>query len=53
MIWSDIFNVTIAMVARQPMNTWYRAMDGTLRAVSMAQFLRNYKLLFKTFYINE
>ena len=28
-------------------------MDAALHAVSMTQFLRNYKLLFKTFYINE
>ena len=28
-------------------------MDGTLYAVYMLKFLRNYKLLFKTFYIEN
>ena len=28
-------------------------MDGTLYAVYMPRFLRNYKLLFKTFYIDK
>ena len=39
------------MAARQLKNTGYRAMDGTLYAVYMPKFLRNYKFLFIVFYI--
>ena len=41
------------MVARQPKNTRLRNMDETLYAIYMPKFLRNYKILFKTFYIHK
>ena len=48
-MWSNIFHVAIAMVARQ----LKRAMDATVYVAYMPQILRNYKLLFRTVCINE
>ena len=38
------------MVARQLKNIRLMAMDDALHAMSMSQFIRNYKFLFRTFY---
>ena len=41
------------MVIRQLKDTGHRTMGATLYVVSMVQVIRNYKLVFKTFYIIE
>ena len=46
------FYAAIAMVARQLKETRLKVMDGPLYAVYIPKLLRNYLLLFKTFYID-